>query len=234
MKQFFLCTVVMLIAVNMSFARIIDPETGLDFQYRAKLVEVAPNVDGFLDDPAWEEAIPAKLEQEVKEDRRWLDSDDFKGTFAVVWRNRFLYLAVQLTDDQIETHHEKLALQDRLELYLDIDHTGHKSDLYRYILPVGEDAPQSTSSRMMIAWASDGQSCELSFNLGYTPTKNEETIGFGIYYNDVDQGQLNHRFTWAPEGQTRSDDLADLVFTAELKLNQNQKAMPWGRIKSLY
>ena len=139
MKKLSFCILIILIAASHSFARIIDPKTGAEFRYRAKLVEVAPVVDGFLDDPAWDDAISAALDHDVKEDRRWGESSDFKGTFAAVWRNASLYIAIELTDDQIETAHEKLSMQDRLEIYLDIEHSGQQSDLYRYTLPVGQD-----------------------------------------------------------------------------------------------
>ena len=36
-----------------------------NFQYNAELVPVAPIVDGYLDDPVWEKAIPGKIEQDL-------------------------------------------------------------------------------------------------------------------------------------------------------------------------
>jgi hypothetical protein len=233
-KQLFPITMLLLGAASWSFAHLIDPDTGTSFQYRAELAVVAPVVDGFFDDPVWGEVTAGKMEQDVMENKRWRSSDDFDGTFAAVWRNGFLYLAIKLTDDRVETHHEKLSRQDHLEVYLDIDHTGHKSDLYRYVIPVGRNVSLSYSPFMLIAWGNGGQSCELSFNLGHTPRKGD-TIGFGIYYNDADGGRLHHRIGWGPIGLTESEEsLADLVFSAKLKPNENQKAVQWGRIKSLY
>ncbi len=234
MKKLSFCILIILIAASYGSARIIDPQTGAEFKYKAKLVEVAPVVDGFLDDPAWEDATSAVLDHDVKKDRRWAESSDFKGTFAAVWRNASLYIAVELTDDQIETAHEKLTLQDRLEIYLDVEHSGQQSDLYRYTLPVGKDIVLADSQRMLVTWGNAGQSVELSFDLGLTPKK-EETISFGIYYYDMDGNRLNHQLRWGPVGQTEPEDaLADLVFTANIKLDANQKAIQWGRIKKLY
>ena len=233
-KKLSLCTLIILIAAGYSFARIIDPKTGAEFRYKAKLVEVAPVVDGFLDDPAWDDAISAALDHDVKEDRRWEESSDFKGTFAAVWRNASLYIAIELTDDQIETAHEKLSMQDRLEIYLDIGHSGQQSDLYRYTLPVGQDIIATGNPRLLVNWGNGGQSVELSFDLMQTPRK-EDAISFGIYYYDVDDDRLNHKLRWGPTGQTEpAEALADLVFTANIKLNANQKAIQWGRIKQLY
>ena len=197
-------------------------------------LRISPVVDGFLDDPVWKDATSGQLNQEVREENLWSGSEDFEGSFAAVWRNGFLYIAIQLTDDQVETHHEKLSLRDHLEIYLDIDHTGHKSDLYRHIIPVGQNAPPSNSPPMMVVWGSNGRSCELSVNFRYTLRK-DEAIGFAIRYNDVDGGRLNHRVGWGPAGyNTLEDFLADLVFTAKMKQSENQKAMQWARIKNLY
>ena len=234
MRKLSFCILIILIAANYCSARIIDPKTGAEFRYKAKLVEIAPVIDGFLDDPAWDDAISAALDHDVKEDRRWQESSDFKATFAAVWRNASLYIAVELTDDQIETAHEKLNLQDRLEIYIDTGHSGQQSDLYRHILPVGQDIMGAGNQGLSVNWGNGGQSVELSFDLMQTPKK-EDTISFGIYYYDVDDDRLNHKLRWGPAGQSEPQDaLADLVFTANIKLNANQKAIQWGRIKQLY
>lgn len=226
--------ILMLAAASVSFAHIVDPDTGFPFQYRANLAEVAPIVDGFLDDPAWEAAELGNMEWDIIENERWEpNSDDFMGAFVAVWRNSFLYIAIKLTDDQVETHEEKLSRQDHLEIYLDIDHTGYKSNFFHYTLRAGEHNPAPNSPIIMVAWSDDGQSCELSVNLGQSPKK-DDAIGFGINYNDVDGGRLHHKIGWAPILSTEENTLADLVFTAKLKLNTNLRAMQWGSIKSLY
>lgn len=232
-KQHF-TVLLMLTIASSGFAHIVDPDTGFPFQYRANLAEVAPLVDGFLDDPAWEAAELGNLEWDTIENKRWNQhSDDFTGTFVAVWRNSFLYIAIKLTDDLVETHEEKLSRQDHLEIYLDIDHTGYKSNVFHHTLRAGEHNPDPNSPIIMVAWGDDGQSCELSVNLGQSPKK-DDAIGFGILYNDVDGGRLNHKIRWAPIASTEDNTLADLVFTSKLKLDANLKAMQWGSIKSLY
>ena len=233
-KKLLFCTIIILIAASCISAGIIDPKTGAEFRYKARQVEVAPVIDGFLDDPVWDDAISAPLDHDVKGDRHWGDFSDFKANFAAVWRNAFLYIAIELTDDQIETAHEKINLQDRLEIYIDTGRSGQQSDLYRYTLPVGEDIMAAGNQGFMVNWGNGGQSVELSFDLMQTPKK-EDTISFGIYYYDVDDDRLNHKLRWGPTGQSEpADALADLVFTANIKLNANQKAVQWGRIKQLY
>ena len=59
------------IIVIISFLLMITPsvlghvmgENLQNFQYNAELVPVAPIVDGYLDDPVWEKAIPGKTGQ---------------------------------------------------------------------------------------------------------------------------------------------------------------------------
>lgn len=233
-QQFVLLVTLMLIATAYSVAHIVDSETGLNFQYNAKFTEVAPVVDGFLDDPIWEEVELGKMEQDLIKNAHWNGSNDFKGEFAAVWRKGFLYLAVKLTDDSLETRQTKLSRQDHLVIYIDPNHSGHKSDLYRSVVPVGKSVPLANSPLTMVAWGDNGQSCELSFNLGHIAKKGE-SIGFSIYYNDVDGGQVNHKIAWGPEGYADQDNfLPDLVFTAAIKRNENQKVTQWARIKKLY
>lgn len=225
-----------LAAVSGGFAHITDPESGLKFQYYAELVEVSPVIDGVLDDTPWHETgLPAKMEQEANYDEQWQESSDFTGLFTGVWRSGFLYIAVQLTDDHVENHGAKLSEKDHLVIYLDPDHSGHKSELYRYDLPVGEDDQQLFVPPLRsVAWGDDGQSCELMFSLGDIAEKGN-SIGFWIYYNDVDNGRMEHQISWGPPGYTDDNlSLPDLVFTAKLKPNTNQKILQWGRIKSFY
>ena len=228
--------ILLLTAVTVGYTHIIDLESGLNFRYNAELVEVSPVIDGVLNDTPWHETgTPGKMEQEVVYDQQWQESSDFTGWFTGVWRSGFLYIAVQLTDDHVENHGAKLSQKDHLVVYLDPNHSGHKSELYRYDLRLGEDERQSFAPPLAaVAWGDDGQSCELMFNLGDIAEKGN-TVGFWIYYNDVDNGRLEHRISWGPPGYTDSNlSLPDLVFTSKLKPNTNQKILQWGRIKSFY
>ncbi len=205
-----------------------------NFQYNAALVPIAPIVDGYLDDPVWEDANTGKLTQELTTGDPWPESDDFTGTFAAVWRSGFLYIAIEIADDALETHQSKLLREDHLVLYLDPHHTGYRDELYRYEIPIGRETHALKSPLTRIAWGNNGQTCELSFRLDALAEKGN-TLGFGITYNDVDDGRLQNRITWAPAGYTADDNmLPDLVFTAEIKPNTQQKLIQWGRIKSLY
>lgn len=230
------------IIVIISFLLMITPyvlghvmgENLQNFQYNAELVPVAPIVDGYLDDPVWEKAIPGKLDKDLVTGEHLPESSDFSGSFAAVWRSGFLYLAVKLIDDQIETRQKKLLRQDHLIIYLDPHHSGEKNDLYRFEIPIRNGTGVLKSPLTRVEWGNDGQTCELSFRLDNIARKGN-AVGFAIAYNDVDNGQLQHKITWAPEGYTEEyEDIPDLVFTARIEPNKQQKLIQWGRIKSLY
>ena len=234
MKLLSILAASLFILASQGVAQLIDPTTGDSFVYKAQLVEVAPIIDGFLNDPSWLDAQAAALNQDVINVQRWTVRDDFDAAFAAAWRNGTLYIALQLRDDQLETDHPKVSRQDHIVLYLDPENGGHKSDLYRYLIPVGRNASVSDDSRLIVAWSGDGSSCELSFNLGHLLVKNQ-AISFGIFYNDVDDGRLNNRVGWGPIDYSEQDDrLPELVFSAKLKHTENQKTTQWGSIKTLY
>ena len=205
-----------------------------NFQYNADLAPVAPIVDGYLDDPAWDRADPGKLEQDLMSGDRWRESPDFTGTFAAVWRNGFLYVGVKLIDDQLENRQRKLLREDHLIVYVDPHHSGRMEDLYRFDIPIEKEMGTLKSPLTRVAWGNDGQTCELSFRLDNLARKGN-SIGFFIAYNDVDSGHLQHKIAWAPEGYTEENqDLPDLAFTARIEPTRQQKLIQWGRIKSLY
>lgn len=226
-------SVLMFIVVSFATGHLTD-ENLENFQYNAELVSVAPIVDGYLDDPVWEDILPAKLNQEIITGQKWQDEYDFTGSFKAVWRSGFLYVAIKIQDDQFEKHQSKLFREDRLILYVDEYHFHGKDDMHRYEIPVGIEENALKSSLTSVAWANDGQTCELRFRLGNVASK-DNTIGFGISYTDVDNGQLQNKIAWAPHDYTQENPyLPDLVFTARINPNAQQKLIRWGQIKRLY
>ena len=205
-----------------------------NFQYNAELASVAPIVDGYLDDPVWETAIPGKLEQDLIRGQHWTKASDFIGSFAAVWRNGFLYIAIKLTDNHLETDQTKLLLEDHLVIYLDPHHSGRKDDHYRFEIPIRNVSKMLNYPLTRVEWGNNGQTCELSFQVGDIAEKGN-AVGFSIAYNDVDGGHQQHKIGWAPDGYTEENEfLPDLVFTARIEPNKQQKLIQWGRIKSLY
>lgn len=205
-----------------------------NFQYNADLVAVAPIVDGYLDDPVWEKVIPGKLNQDLINGKHLPESPDFSGSFAAVWRNGFLYVAIKITDDQLETRQAKLLREDHIILYIDPHHSGRMEDLYRYEIPIHKEMDTLKYPLTRVAWGNDGQTCELSFRLDNLARKGN-SIGFWIAYHDVDSGHLQNKIGWVPEGYTEDNDyLPDLIFTAKIEPSRQQKLIQWGHIKGLY
>ena len=232
-KQILLTCILMLTVFSFALGHLTDDNLQ-NFQYNAELVSVAPIVDGFLDDPVWEDALPAKLNQEISAGHEWVDSNDFTGSFKAVWRGGFLYVAIKIQDDYFEKYQSKLFRVDRLILHIDPYHDQYKDELYRYEIPIGIEENVLKSPLTSVAWGSDGRTCELSFRLGDIARK-ANTIGFYIGYDDVDNGQLQNKIAWAPNYYTEDNNrLPDLVFTARINPNAQQKLIRWGQIKRLY
>lgn len=232
-KKFLLSGILMLTVFSYALGHLRD-ENLQNFQYNAELVSVAPIVDGYLDDPVWDDVLPAKLNQDIITGLKWHESYDFTGSFKAVWRSGFLYVAIKIQDDRLEKYQSKLFREDQLILYIDQYHDQLKDELYRYEIPVGKEEGVLKSPLTSVAWGNDGQTCELSFRLGDIASK-DNTVGFSIAYDDVDNGQLQNTIAWAPEGYTEKDNrLPDLVFTARINPNAQQKLIRWGQIKSLY
>ena len=232
-KQILVIMILLLVVTSYALGHVTGSNLQ-NFQYNADLAPVAPIVDGYLDDPVWKSAIPGKLEQDLISGNRWHESPDFTGTFAAVWRNGFLYVAIELVDDQLETRQTKVLREDHLIVYVDPHHSGRMEDLYEFKIPIEKEMGTLKSPLTRVEWANDGQTCELSFRLDDLARKGN-SIGFFIAYNDVDSGHLQHKLAWAPEGYTEENDrLPDLVFTAKIEPTRQQKLISWGHIKRLY
>ncbi len=205
-----------------------------NFQYNADLVSVAPIVDGYLDDPVWEQVTPGKLDKDLVTGEYLPESSDFIGSFAAVWRNGFLYIAIKVMDDRFETRKIKLLREDHIILHIDPHHSGRKDALYRFEIPIQKEMDALKYPLTRVAWGNDGTTCELSFRLDSISRKGN-SIGFDIAYYDVDGGNLQNKIGWGPEGYTEENDfLPDLIFTARLEPNKQQKLVQWGHIKRLY
>jgi hypothetical protein len=219
-----------------AYAHIVDPKTGETFLYKAQLAEVAPVVDGVLDDPAWEKVEIAKMEWESLQLRPWENIQDFEGQFAAVWKNNTLYIAVQIKDDQINIQDSKVQNKDTLEVYVDVENYSVRGDLYKNMIVVKENKARIQSLwEPFVAWDNNGQTCEISFYLGNI-IKKGVTIGFGIYYNDVDNGRRENQVGWTLERNPpgAKEQLGDLVFETNIKTDNKKLGATWGNIKTLY
>ena len=217
-------------------AHIINPETGKPFVYKATSADVAPVVDGLVDDPAWKDAEFMQMKWDSLENQPWNDVQDFDAQFAAVWKSNTLYVAVQIIDDNIDVESSKLQNKDSLVIHVDVDHSGGKSELYKHTIAVKDDKVRQSFWDPFIAWDSTGSICELSFYLDGFLQKGE-TIGFGIYYNDVDNGHRENQIGWTPgryPPNAKEEQIADLVFETDIKIDSKKLGTTWGNIKTLY
>ena len=203
------------------------------FIYKAERVSIAPVVDGYLDDPAWKKAKPEKLQWNFSKKQAWNQPVDFDGQFASVWHSDLLYIAVKLEDNYLLSNKKKdVFKQDHLEIHLDFNKKGKKSDQSQYLIATGNQQVQQKSPlETLAAWGNNYKSYEFRLNLSSKPSVGDETY-FGIFYHDFDGNDKFHQTVgWS---ETSIDRLAKLAFTKTITVDANQKAVQWGRIKSLY
>lgn len=203
------------------------------FIYKAERVSIAPVVDGYLDDPAWKKAKPEKLQWNFSKKQAWNQPVDFDGQFASVWHSDLLYIAVKLEDNYLLSNKKKdVFKQDHLEIHLDFNKKGKKSDQSQYLIATGNQQVQQKSPlETLAAWGNNYKSFEFRLNLSSKPSVGDETY-FGIFYHDFDGNDKFHQTVgWS---ETSIDRLAKLAFTKTITVDANQKAVQWGRIKSLY
>ena len=94
--------------------------------YEAPLTRSTPSIDGNANDPAWQFADWAPIDQIILGETP--SADDFQGRYKVVWTQDKLYLLAEITDDVvIDTHPDPLAFywdDDTLEVFIDEDKSG--------------------------------------------------------------------------------------------------------------
>jgi len=235
-KFFFLGGILSLTIINLAFSSI-EIETDGKLSYEVELVQVAPIVDGILDDPAWRNANYAKLEWETSENIFWNSKGDFDAQFSAVWRDSNLYLAIRFRDDIIKQRISESMEYDRFELYFDLENSGYMNKRCQYTIPVNDNNSRQDPNNPSVIWNLRKGICELSFNLGEIPRKGK-IIGFGIYYKDVDFGELvENQIGWAPkEGILPGEEekLGEFLFDSDIKPANNKIVTQWGKIKTLF
>ena len=94
--------------------------------YEAPKATQAPAIDGLADDPAWQQAEWANIDQLTL--GKQPTSSDFSGRFKLVWTPEKLYILGEITDDVlIDTHADPLDSyweDDTFEIFIDEDKSG--------------------------------------------------------------------------------------------------------------
>jgi len=211
-----------------------DEKASSPFIYRAKMVSIAPVIDGVLDDPAWKEAEEGVLGWNATEGEEWKGNEDFEGRFKVVWKGGTLYVALRFRDDRLEMASIDFSKRDSVEIYVDMNRYAPRSHSNRYTIPFGESKPCDNVDRVYSAWSKDGTVFEASFTLDRPPALGM-VIGFDICYDDVD-GDYKKQIRWTDESlnNRRKPLLGDLILEGMEDRPARKAATTWGRIKSLY
>lgn len=212
----------------------LDEKAGNPFIYRARMVDIAPIVDGVLDDPAWDEAEEGLLGWNATDNSPWRENEDFTGKFKAVWKGGSLYIALIFKDDRVEVASDDLSKRDNVEIYIDMDRYARKSHVNRYTVAFGENKPFDNIDRLYSVWSNDGTAFEASFTLDRPPILGM-VVGFDICYNDVD-GDYRKQIRWTDDQLNYSQKpmLGDLTFEGISNRASKKMSTTWGRIKSLY
>jgi len=205
----------------------------IEASYPVAKVDIAPSVDGVLDDPAWASVPAMPIRWHLDSHEEWVLDRDFEGIFQAVWRDQTLYVAIRLHDDQIDTASPVIEEKDRIEVYLDLDHVGRRTEEYRYVLPVQEDRTYEYYPEAFVMWGPVEDVCELSFDMQQIPRQNR-MIGFAVEYIDIDTGEASSVLSWPSELAVDANELGDLLIEVDGQRDLQQMGVTWGAIKALF
>ncbi len=195
--------------------------------YTAPKAEVAPRVDGVMDEAAWAKAKWQPMTH------NWLgpefSEEDFQGRFKVVWTEERIYLVAEIVDDVLYDIHRDPLVQywddDCLEIFLDEDRSGgdhqfnHNAFAYHFSLDnraidIGTDEKaRDYSHHIESSWKQEGNKViwEVSIEIyddsyvddsdDNTPVKLEsgKVMGLMVAYCDNDASELRENFVGSEE-----------------------------------
>ena len=122
-------------------------------------------IDGRLDD--WPQVGRIVVDSPALAVGDWEGPDDLRAEAMVVWDERFLYLAFDVTDDALHPAPPDLWSGDAVQLAIDAlnDDTAERFGADDYDLTIGrtEDGPRLVRNRVARGWqAEDGETTQLS------------------------------------------------------------------------
>ncbi|MFD2561371.1 sugar-binding protein [Aquimarina rubra] len=193
-----------------------------DHQIRQiKKAEIAPNVDGNMDDPIWNETKWYPMDQ------NWIgefpDFKDFLGRYKMTWTPEALYILVEIKDDILyDQHKDPLKLwwdDDCVEIFIDADNSGgehqYNNNAFAYHIALDGNVVDLDSQKKPVLYnnhvttkrITDGDVTVWEFELiVYDDTYEEgktndpvvlskdQKLGFAIAYNDNDSSKERENF----------------------------------------
>ena len=191
-------------------------------EYLAPRATVAPTIDGYANDGAWQRAQWRALEN------RWLgpeySAEDFAGRYKIVWTQDKLFILGEFVDDVLIDSHRDPLLQywddDCLEIFLDEDFSGgahhyphnafaHHVSLDNQSIDIGTDQlPHNYSHHVESRWQQQGGKIvwELAIDIygddyvdgadNNIPVKMSagKILGLMLAYCDNDSSELRENF----------------------------------------
>ena len=188
---------------------------------KVQQLTVLPSIDGLGDDPSWQNLKWHPIDQV------WLGNppskDDFSGRYKIAWAKDFLYLLVEVTDDQlVDTHPDGLQRywdDDCVEVFIDENHSGgnhqysHNAFAYHIatdykVADIGPDSlphyyndhvnVKRTQNEQLHTWEMAIAIYDDTFvDNGQNRPKqlaSNKTMGFAIAYCDNDQSKERENF----------------------------------------
>ncbi|WP_378172143.1 sugar-binding protein [Aquimarina sp. SS2-1] len=193
-----------------------------DHQVRQiKKAEIAPNVDGKMDDPIWNETKWYPMDQ------NWIgefpDVKDFFGRYKMTWTPEALYILVEIKDDILyDQYKDPLKLwwdDDCVEIFIDADNSGGEhqfnNNAFAYHIALDGNVIDLDSQKKPVLYnnhvktrrITNGDVSVWEFELivyddSYQEGKTndpvilskDQRLGFAIAYNDNDNSKERENF----------------------------------------
>ncbi|WP_299211850.1 sugar-binding protein [uncultured Aquimarina sp.] len=193
-----------------------------DHQIReVKKAEIAPNVDGDMSDPIWNQTKWYPMDQ------NWIGEfptiQDFLGRYKIAWTPEALYILVEIKDDKLyDQNKDPLKLwwdDDCVEIFIDADNSGgghqYNNNAFAYHVALDGNVVDMDAKKQPILYnnhvstkrITNGDVSVWEFELiVYDDTYEEgktndavvlskdQKIGFAIAYNDNDGSKERENF----------------------------------------
>lgn len=204
--------------------------------YEAVPVKITPDLDGKANEACWQVAEWYPIDQVWAGEPT--TKEDFKGQFKVAWSKRFVYLLVEITDDNFSDNRlhslDTFWEDDGLNIYIDEDHSGgahelsHNAFAYHLALDgnVVDKSPDNSflfySGHVTSVRVCDGNTCTWEIAIGVfndtfddfstnDPIQLEtgKRLGFALSYYDNDGGKLRENVFGSVPVTGEDPDIAD-------------------------
>lgn len=229
-----------------SSGRVTVEERALAGFYGVPYTKTPPTIDGKLDDEAWKSAPVRRLDQanqfyayerkDGKPQGTWTGPEDLSADIRFLWDEKYLYVAVAVTDDKtgILQEGEQIWFQDGLQFLIDPMRTSlRKVGKYDYALGKGKKGNQVWSYLSADAGAPTGEVKDMKLaientkpgtgNMTYeiaipwsrlAPFKPEVggDLGLTLLLNEADDNTRDSYMMWFGNASTKDvDTVADLI-----------------------